>query len=282
MENVRLVVAGVAAVTMLTSADARAEEMAPERSADVLAARRVVVADPWSTRASVSAVAGVSTMNASIPVSVLESEYEGQARMAGLAIDLHGRRLGFHLDLAASATEQVNAPVDGATGTRLTHAEGALGLGATIVNGRGLYVSAGPGVEARATAVGDFEQGNEAVASWQSVIAGGEVRARVFAGPRVYVTASAFAGVLPVYGGWQSVDAAAATSSTGPVGSARLEESLVLAGHVAAAVRPAEWVAFSAGVGARDARYTFVDAGGASSEGAERTVRPYVALELLY
>lgn len=281
MGNVRKSI-GVLLVTAAASSSSIAH--AEERIADPMVdrANRVTVADPWSTRGTVSALAGVSSVQASIPVAAMETEYAGESRMAGLAIDLHGRRLGFHLDLAASATEQVNAPVDGATGTRLTHAEGALGLGATLVSSRGVYLSAGPALEARATAVGDFSQGNEAVASWQSVVAGGDVRARVFAGAHVYVTASAFAGAIPLHGGWQSVDAASATSTDGPVASARLEDALVFSGHVAAAVRPAEWVAFSAGVGARHATYGYRDDAGLRGEGTERSVRPYVALELLY
>ena len=271
------------ALCMMTMEAGAADALAPtEGPVAAVGASRVAVADPWSTRATVTAAAGVSTVNTSIPVAALENDYAGEARMAGLAIDLHGRRLGFHLALAGSATEQVDAPIESAEGSRLTHVEGALGLGATVVNARGIYLSAGPALEARATAVGHFEQGDEAVASWETVVAGGDVRARIFAGPRVYFTGSAFAGVAPLYGGWQSVDAATAATSADPVGSARLTESTVFAGHLAAAVRPAEWVAFSAGVGVRHAAYTFTDDAGTESRGEERGVRPYLALELLY
>ena len=237
--------------------------------------RRAAAHDPWFTRATVSAQGGKSTLAAEIPVTGMNSRYEGAHQAGGLAIDLYGRRLGFNLAFAGGASRDATAPIDGVGGTRITTGEASASFTGVLWNSPGVFLAVGPSIEGRATAIGHFEEGNEAVASWQTVIAGGDARARVFAGPHVFFTGHVFAGALPVSGAWQSVDAAAAGGEV--VSTGELTDAFVLSGSASVSFRPAEWVAVSGGVAARTATYTFED-----RTGSENTIRPYLALELLY
>lgn len=239
--------------------------------------RRARVADPWFTRGTVAANGGVVAWSTTMAAPGGEPiPATGSASAAGISVDLHGRRLAFALGLSGSATDDVASPIEGAAGTpaRFTAGEARAAFDATILNARGIYVAAGAGIEARASAYGSFDQGNELVTSWQTVVAGADLRARVFAGPRVYFAGSLFAGAVPVALRWQRVDAA----GTDPLSAGSLEDPFVLAASAGVGVRPVEWLALAGGVVARDASYRLDD----GSEAREQCIRPYVGIELLY
>lgn len=243
--------------------------------------RSAEVADPWLTRATVTTLASASYLDAGIPLAEMNDRYHGRAPGGGLAIDLFGRALGFHLSLLGGGSRAVTAPVPGVTDPRFTTGEARAAITGVVANRHGAFVSFGPAVEARAAAVGHFEQGNEAVATWQSVVGGADLRGRVLASPRLYLTGSAFAGGLPLSGGWQSVDAARVTPSQGSMQvmqAAELTGALVVSATASASYRAAEWAALSAGLSARAARYAWKNDG----RGHERSLRPFLALELLY
>lgn len=237
-----------------------------------MAFRRAQVADPWFTRASVSAQGGLSSWSTSMPVPGLDASDRGQGNAGRLAIDIYGRRLGFNLALGGTLAQRAAAPVDGAEGSSMSNGEISLAFTYAIANSEGFFLGVGPGFEARLTALGTMETGNEAFASWQTFTPGADVRARYFVSPRVFFTGAAFLAPATVSGNWQAVDAA-----TSQVESGTIRGGHVLAGAVSASVRPAEWVALSGGLAVRDASYRMEN-----GTGREGGIRPYVGLELLY
>lgn len=236
------------------------------------------VADPWFTRATVTALGGVTTVGATMPVSTMSRDYSGQVQVGGMSIDMQGRRLGFAMSLVGGSGEDVNAPVDGLDRSQMTFGEARLSVGGVIANSPGVFLSAGPAVEARMTAVGSLETGNEALASWQSTILGAELRSRFFLTPRVFFSGSAFLGALPASGYWQTVDAVPSEEGTSILESGTLTSSAVFAGTVSASLRPTEWIALSTGVSVREATYGFEN----HATGREEMIRPFVGLDLMY
>lgn len=236
------------------------------------------VADPWFTRATVTALGGMSTVGATMPVTTMSRDYSGQVQVGGMAIDMQGRRLGFALSLVGGSGTQVNAPVEGLERSQMTFGEARVSVGGVIANSPGVFLSAGPAVEARMSAVGSLEAGNEALASWQTTLLGAEVRSRFFLTPRVFFSGSAFLGVLPVSGYWQTVDAAPASEDGEILETGTLESSTVFAGTLSGSLRPTEWIALSTGVSVREAAYGFEGQG----KGSEQMIRPFVGLDLMY
>lgn len=249
-----------------------AEDLAPEGIVTAAIPVRYRVADPWLTRATVTVHGGASTVGAEMPLGAMAHEYTGSVDAAGLSIDLQGRRLGFALEVAGGSGERVNAPVEGIERSQLTFGEARMSLGPAL-NAPGLFLSVGPAIEGRMTGVGSFDPGNEALASWQTTVAGAEARSRFFLSPRVFFSGSVFAGGIPLAGNWRTVDAAGGTVEEG-----RLERAAVVAGTVSASLRPTESIALTGGVAARQATYGFES----RLEGREGTIRPFVGLELLY
>ncbi len=248
-------------VVMLAAPQAEAVPASVVRTAP----GRSRVADPWETRAAVR----VSASDARWAVDGAE---ETAVRGGSLDVDLYGRRLGFHLGLAGGASEMAELGTDA---VRYTYGEARVGLTAAV-NARGVFVGVGPALEARASALAVTSEGADSLTSWQSAVAGGELRARAFAGRRVFVTASAFAGLAPLAGEWQAVNA---TTEAGvdPFGSGRVEMKRVLDGSLAASLRAAEWIAVSGGVSVREASFAIE-----GEERRERTVKPFAGVELLF
>src|SRR5262249_14675286 len=139
--------------------------------------RRARVTDPWFTRASVRMIGARSNTTAVMPFG----NFSGTTDGGGIAIDLYGRRLGFDLALSGGADAQSkNAQASSQTQSSQQHAmsgEATLGMTASLWNSHGVSIGAGPGLEARAS-VG----AGDSIASWQTVVAGADVRARVFVG----------------------------------------------------------------------------------------------------
>lgn len=265
-------------VTLLLPSVAIAEELPGEVSEVAEAApprspsreRRTRVADPLSTRGAVSVVGGVTGWSASaLPFLDEEATASAEANAGSLSVDLYGRRVGFHLGLGGSMSESAQSEEISDPRLRYTSGEARLAFTGTLWNSYGVFVGVGPGVEARATGIADAE--GSRMASWESVVAGGDLRARFFVGRHVIVSGSAFAGVMPLAGEWQALD-----STDGA--TAGQMDSLVFAGNVAASLRPAEWIALHGGVAMREATHR-VETG---EIGGESTLRPYVGLELLY
>lgn len=194
---------------------------------------------------------------------------EATANAASLGIDLYGRRVGFHLMLGGSMTENAQSEDIADPRLRYSGGEARLAMTATLWNSHGIFVGVGPGVEARATGIADSQ--GQSIAAWETVVAGGDVHGRVFLGRHVIVSGSAFAGVMPIAGEWQSSD------TVDPAGAGSME-ALVFASTLAASLRPAEWIAVNGGVAMRNATHTFED----GTTGTESTLRPFVGLELLY
>ena len=256
-------------------------ETAAVTSANTDAVHRPRVSDPWNTRGTLSMTAAQTTFSATIPAAGADRHFAGAAQGGVLAIDLYGRRLGFDLLLAGSQAALAN-PDPAAPIPRAASGEASAAFTGVILNSRGIFLAAGPGVEARATMAGALSADtNAAATSWQTAVAGGALHARVFVGPHVYLTGHGFAGAVALSGHWQSVDAAqiltSSSAGTAPIESGTLRDPAVYSGSLAASVRPVEWIALSGGVAARDASFA-TDGGHAREHG----VRPFLGIELLY
>jgi hypothetical protein len=235
-------------------------------------------ADPWQTSGTTSMTAApATTVDARMPTSGGKRRFEGDAQAAGLDIHLCGRWLAFDLSMLGAYDEKFAGPV-GESGTTFTAGEARAGFSGVIWNSNGVFFAVGPSIEGRATALGSLDQGNEGAASWQAVFAGPEVRGRVFAGPRLYVSANVFAGVESLGGGWQAARAKDAITGVEVIHSGSLESGDVIAGSASIAARPVGWLALSGGAAWRSAVYRFER----GETGSEQSLRPFLGLELLY
>lgn len=263
------VMAGLVGATlaMTVASSARSASAAEPRGS-----LRTRSTDPALPPATMSVQAGEANWRSTMPIASELREARGDARSIALALDLYGKRAGFHIALSGAAGENHGVSAAQAGNSQLTASEVRAALTGVLMGSRGVFVAIGPGLEGRSTSIGLTEAGNESATRWQTVVAGADLRTRVFAGERIYFTGSAFVGAAPVAGGWES------TQGPKTVGSGSLSKSLVFAGNVSASLRPTEWIALSAGVAARAADYRFMN----GATGRERAVRPYLGIELLY
>ena len=242
-----------------------------------LLAALLLAADPWFTRGTIAMTAGQTTFDA----NVHGASFAGNGQGGQLGVDHYGRHLGFDLVLAGSQAALPGGPADTAViPSRAEAGEVDAAFTGALLNSHGLFLAIGPAVEARATMAGTFEQGNALATSWQTVVGGGALHTRVFAGPHVYFTGHGYYGAVPLSGHWQTVDAAqAAASTTGtPLLAGNVKDPSVVSGSLAASVRPVEWLALSGGIAARDATFSLDD----GTHSHEHSVRPFLGLELLY
>lgn len=263
----------VLTMLMLCGLSARASES----GISVTAPR--TTADPWRTSGATSMTgAPAAAVDARMPTrNGTRSRFRGDAQAGGLGIHLGGRWLAFDLEIVGAYDRKFAGPV-GEAGTTFTSGEARAGFTGVIWNSSGVFVAIGPSIEGRATALGSLDQGSEGAASWQAVFAGPEMRARVFAGPRLYVSANVFAGVESLGGGWQAARASDAITGEEIINSGALESGDVISGAAAIAMRPMEWLAISGGAAWRNATYRFER----GDTGTETNLRPYLGLDFLY
>ncbi len=241
--------------------------------------RRARVADPWFTRGSVTMAGGLTAWDAVMPVPGMAEKVNASAPTGGFDVDLYGRQIAFHLSFAGLASNQASAPVEGIDNASLTSGEVRANLSAALWNSHGVFVGAGPGIEGRITTIGTLETGDEAFSSWQTVVAGADVRMRVFLGPRLFLTGTVFYGLMPLQGSWQTVNAAPPSGDQSDwLQEGSITKSAVLSTSIGASLRPAEWIALHGGVAIRSATHE-LDVG---ETGKESGLRPFLGLELLY
>ena len=259
----------------------------PVRARRAVRVRRPAGPDPWRTRSNVSLTGASSTsVDARMPLGAIGERHRGAGSSGAMQIDMHGRVMGFHLGLAGTHLERKDrVAVQGISPRQesaLSTAEARASVSFAFWRSSGVLVAAGPAIEGRLTTVGGVSDLRASAGSWQSVIAGGDLRARVFVGRHLYVAASTFAGVRPIAGGWQAVklDPAAMIADGGDsaMTSSALRDARVFAGTAALGLRPAEPLAISAGVTVRHTSYRFAD----GTSGSERGLRPFVGLDLFY
>jgi len=232
-------------------------------------------ADSPFTHGSVGIFAAKMQSQAQMPsAGGAPAQFANGSQGGTLALEIDGRHAGFDLALGANA-----ASMTGGSSGAPPNASGdsSAGITAVLHNGSVLFASLGAEVDAHAAIAatpGNSASLNSAT-SWQSVTAGPELRARLFAGRYLFATARAYAGVAGLSGSWQYLDAAASTPDT----TGTISHQLVFTGSLAASARPVEWFAFTGGIALRDARGT-LDAGGQPVQ--ERTLRPFAGIELLY
>jgi hypothetical protein len=235
-------------------------------------------------RMTVSMQAGANTFNATMPGG--NSSIAGRTNGGILAVDFYGHYVGFDLQLTGNEGQLSGTPAAPDASAATGGASAA--LTGVLWNSYGVFLGAGPAVEARATMSGSLDGSASATnassaTSWQTVVGGAAAHARVFAGHYVYFTGHAFYGAIPLSGTWQQANASSLMafstgSAAGPTTSGTLTDPRVFYGSLAASVRPFNWMAFTGGLDSRQA--SFVSSGG--TRALERSSTPFVGLELVY
>lgn len=236
-------------------------------------------------RMTVSMQAAANTFAATMPTG--SGSIAGRNDGGILGIDVYGRYVGF--DLQLTGNEGSLAPTPALPTASAATGGASAAITGVLWNSYGVFLGAGPAVEARATVSGVLDQSASpsnasSATSWQTVVGGAALHARVFAGHYVYFTGHAFYGAVPLSGTWQqasasSVMAFSTGSSTGPTTVGTLTNPSVFSGSLAASLRPLNFMAITGGLNARQANFT-TSSGGPRM--IERSSTPFVGLELMY
>lgn len=260
---------------------ARAEEAVRDKDQNV--------ADPWNTRGTLMLDARLVSWRTDVPLPGLPSSLEGTAPAVFLSTDLYGRHLGFDLSYRALSTETLRSNGMQLNG-RMALAEVQPDFNVVVVNRKPLFLSAGIGLNVRLNVVDIDESFSRAVASWQTITLGANVRARAYLGRRLYATGSLFVGALPLLGSWQSAGVTSFDVSGPPMGgfpmgtpqpyfeTGSITNPLVVNFWAAASARPLEWLAVTAGLALRRSSFDLEGRGSAN----ELDVQPFAGVDFLY
>ncbi|HVO31863.1 MAG TPA: hypothetical protein VMV18_14050 [bacterium] len=205
---------------------------------------------------------GSTAFRTAVPVGSTAGTFDGRAGRLGLSWSKDGQRFLWTIDATGSlgtpVADRDNVPASKATALR---ARGAamLPLGASF--------AAGLAAEVSANAIGSIAQGDEYLSSWQTVVAGAQVRARVPLSSRFTFLADGFAGASPVAGRFDAVDTASRHNASGAFAAGG-----VVSGAAAISLRTGDRFALSAGLAGRGAQIALARGGSLF----EHELTPYV------
>lgn len=227
------------------------------------------------TRGSLAIGLGSAGFSSAVPIGSTAGAYRGRAGETSLTGELYGQRFGFNLDASANMGTSPETK-EGVIPRSKVSSFAARGSGGTMLfASESVTFSAGLALEMRANAIGSLDDGNQFLTQWQTAVAGADVHGRVFVTQRIYLGASAFAGLVPIAGRWESMDVAA---KNGKPGSGNLSNASVFAAAATASYRAKDRLAITAGIAARDGEFHLRG----NSRLHEQTVKPYLAIEVLY